>query len=303
MQLAWSEDVAADALAAADDTIHSTNPRTIDTQFVSKSNGKYGTEACPQRSSSYIPPHLRRGGGAPQEYFEPNPNLYPEEQLARQSGSGGGGVGVGGQGRAAGSRGSYGGASGGRGQGRGRGRLGTAVSGSWAPSQGGVSSSSTRARSGPRSGGGGGGRDRGEVNPFGKEEVAADEKIFERENTGINFDAYEDIPVETSGENVPPPVATFADIDLGPALNDNIKRCRYVKPTPVQRHAIPISMAGRDLMACAQTGSGKTAAFCFPIIAGILACPPPSSRLPRGSRTAFPLALILAPTRELSMQV
>jgi ATP-dependent RNA helicase DDX3X len=102
---------------------------------------------------------------------------------------------------------------------------------------------------------------------------------------------------------VPPPVNTFADIDLGPVLKENIRRCKYVKPTPVQRYAIPISLAGRDLMACAQTGSGKTAAFCFPIIAGILSGPPPTSKLPRGSRTAFPLALILAPTRELSMQV
>ena len=129
-----------------------------------------------------------------------------------------------------------------------------------------------------------------------------EEQLFDQENTGINFDAYEDIPVETSGGNVPPPVATFAEIDLGPAVNENIKRCKYVKPTPVQRHAIPISMAGRDLMACAQTGSGKTAAFCFPIIAGILSGPP-NARPPRGSRTVFPLALILSPTRELSMQV
>lgn len=41
------------------------------------------------------------------------------------------------------------------------------------------------------------------------------EKPEEQENTGINFDAYEDIPVDTSGENVPPPVNTFAEIDLG----------------------------------------------------------------------------------------
>ncbi|KAK6126828.1 hypothetical protein DH2020_039421 [Rehmannia glutinosa] len=52
---------------------------------------------------------------------------------------------------------------------------------------------------------------------FGNDDVETDaERVFnEQENTGINFDAYEDIPVETSGDNVPPPVNTFADIDLG----------------------------------------------------------------------------------------
>ncbi|URE00128.1 DEAD-box ATP-dependent RNA helicase [Musa troglodytarum] len=110
-----------------------------------------------------------------------------------------------------------------------------------------------------------------------------------------------DIPVETSGDNVPPPVSTFADIDLGDAVNENIRRCKYVKPTPVQRHAIPILLAGRDLMACAQTGSGKTAAFCFPIISGIMRGPP--SQRQRGSKTVCPPALILSPTRELSIQI
>ncbi|KAH7665740.1 RNA helicase protein [Dioscorea alata] len=163
---------------------------------------------------------------------------------------------------------------------------------------------------GGRSGGGGwnhraGGWDRGrerEANPFANEEDDGAEAPFnDQENTGINFDAYEDIPVETSGDNVPPPVNTFAEIDLGDALNENIRRCKYVKPTPVQRHAIPISLAGRDLMACAQTGSGKTAAFCFPIISGIMRGEP--AQRPRRSRTAYPLALILSPTRELSVQI
>ncbi|KAG9136333.1 hypothetical protein Leryth_003895 [Lithospermum erythrorhizon] len=163
-------------------------------------------------------------------------------------------------------------------------------------------------RSGYSSGGGWnnriGGWERGrerEANPFGPD-VDAEQVFNEQENTGINFDAYEDIPVETSGENVPLPVNTFAEIDLGEALNQNIRRCKYVKPTPVQRHAIPISLAGRDLMACAQTGSGKTAAFCFPIISGIMSgqC---VQRPPRMSRMAYPLALILSPTRELSCQI
>ncbi|KAG5227546.1 DEAD-box ATP-dependent RNA helicase [Salix suchowensis] len=151
-----------------------------------------------------------------------------------------------------------------------------------------------------------GGWDRGrerEVNPFGDDDKT-EQPFSEQENTGINFDAYEDIPVETSGENVPPAVNTFAEIDLGEALNLNIRRCKYVKPTPVQRHAIPISLTGRDLMACAQTGSGKTAAFCFPIISGIMKMQDQSVQRPlRGARTVYPLALILSPTRELSMQI
>ncbi|KAK1392531.1 RNA helicase [Heracleum sosnowskyi] len=120
----------------------------------------------------------------------------------------------------------------------------------------------------------------------------------------INFDAYEDIPVETTGSDIPPPVNTFAEIRLGKALDDNIRRCKYVKPTPIQRHAIPVALAGRDLMACAQTGSGKTAAFCFPIISGILK---QNGTTPFGSgrrmRVACPLALIMSPTRELSCQI
>ncbi|CAA0818413.1 DEAD-box ATP-dependent RNA helicase 37 [Striga hermonthica] len=151
----------------------------------------------------------------------------------------------------------------------------------------------------------GGGWDRGrerEANPF-QEDADAEPAFGEQENTGINFDAYEDIPVETSGRDVPPPVNTFADIDLGEALNLNIRRCKYVKPTPVQRYAIPIALAGRDLMACAQTGSGKTAAFCFPIISGIMKSSQSGPRPPRMPRMAFPFALILSPTRELSMQI
>ncbi|XP_043701871.1 DEAD-box ATP-dependent RNA helicase 37-like [Telopea speciosissima] len=155
---------------------------------------------------------------------------------------------------------------------------------------------------------------RQQPNPFDVADKFAELGVTEEEtddggDEGINFDAYEDIPIETSGLDVPSPVTTFAEIDLGKALTENITRCRYVKPTPVQRHAIPIVIAGRDLMACAQTGSGKTAAFCFPIISGIMRNQlhqqqQQQQRLPsRGSRTAFPNALILSPTRELSCQI
>ncbi|KAK9268554.1 hypothetical protein L1049_000308 [Liquidambar formosana] len=147
-----------------------------------------------------------------------------------------------------------------------------------------------------------------EPNPFDIVEKFDELEVIEDVNgdVGINFNAYEDIPVEASGENIPPPVNTFADIDLGEGLNENIKRCKFVKPTPIQRHAIPIAVAGRDLMACAQTGSGKTAAFCFPIICGILRghlSHTKSVSMHRGAPVAYPLALILSPTRELSCQI
>jgi hypothetical protein len=71
--------------------------------------------------------------------------------------------------------------------------------------------------------------------------------------------------VEATGENVPSPIASFDDANLPAALAANTKRCNYSKPTPVQKYSIPIGLAHRDLMACAQTGSGKTAAFCFPV--------------------------------------
>ncbi len=129
---------------------------------------------------------------------------------------------------------------------------------------------------------------------------AESDAVFGAENTGINFDAYEDIPVETSGNDVPKHVDSFDELPLGDALVANIRRCKYTKPTPVQKYAIPIGMAGRDMMACAQTGSGKTAAFCFPIIARLLS----AGYQPTGrSRKALPAALILAPTRELTSQI
>ncbi|KAJ4844616.1 DEAD-box ATP-dependent RNA helicase 52 [Turnera subulata] len=123
----------------------------------------------------------------------------------------------------------------------------------------------------------------------------------------INFEAYDDIPVEASGENVPEAVESFGEIELSEGLKENIRRCKYAKPTPIQKHAIPIAVAGRDLMACAQTGSGKTAAFCFPIISGILKnenwVKVAGSGRRGGTRVAYPSALILAPTRELSCQI
>ena len=76
-----------------------------------------------------------------------------------------------------------------------------------------------------------------------------------KQHTGINFEKYDDIPVEATGAGVPEPIITFADSPLDPVLLENISYARYNTPTPVQKYSVPIVAAGRDLMACAQVCS------------------------------------------------
>ncbi|KAK9836174.1 hypothetical protein WJX81_006875 [Elliptochloris bilobata] len=107
-------------------------------------------------------------------------------------------------------------------------------------------------------GGGGWGGDR-EADPFAEDDRKKQEvdALFSAENSGIDFSSYDDIPVEATGADVPAAVTSFDEVDLGPALMANVKRCKYDRPTP------------------------------------------PTGR----SRKAFPLALVLSPTRELSSQI
>uniref|UniRef100_A0A1I8HWZ9 RNA helicase n=1 Tax=Macrostomum lignano TaxID=282301 RepID=A0A1I8HWZ9_9PLAT len=119
-------------------------------------------------------------------------------------------------------------------------------------------------------------------------------------HAGINFDNYEKIDVEVSGVDRPGYLQSFDEIGLSPVLMDNIsKKFKYTKLTPVQRYAIPIVLKGRDLMACAQTGSGKTAAFILPMAKLITEIGDISTG---GGYTTYPVALVLVPTRELCNQ-
>ncbi len=85
---------------------------------------------------------------------------------------------------------------------------------------------------------------------------------------------------------------SFTSFDLHPDLLRAVEALGYTVPTPIQKEAIPPATAGRDVLACAMTGSGKTAAFLLPVLQRLLVRPSGGTR-----------ALVLAPTRELAAQI
>jgi len=87
---------------------------------------------------------------------------------------------------------------------------------------------------------------------------------------------------------------TFDDLGLSPEVLKAVSEAGYTEPTPIQEQAIPFVLMGRDVLGCAQTGTGKTASFTLPMI-DILASGRAKARMPR--------SLILTPTRELATQI
>ncbi|EFC44772.1 DEAD/DEAH box helicase [Naegleria gruberi] len=131
-----------------------------------------------------------------------------------------------------------------------------------------------------------------------------EEDLFNKRNTGINFEKYENIPIEVFGRDPPTPLATFEEADLHELLMTNVKKSGYTKPTPIQKHSMPaIVTSKRDMMACAQTGSGKTAAFLLPIINALLKSGIHKDKRRFAPNKGNPKAVILAPTRELCQQI
>ena len=90
---------------------------------------------------------------------------------------------------------------------------------------------------------------------------------------------------------------TFESLGLAPALLRALDEVGYTTPTPIQSQAIPLALAGHDLLGGAQTGTGKTAAFTLPLLHRLADAPAPAARV-RPVR-----ALVLTPTRELAVQV
>jgi ATP-dependent RNA helicase RhlE len=89
---------------------------------------------------------------------------------------------------------------------------------------------------------------------------------------------------------------SFSTLGLTPSLCLPLARLGYEGPTPIQTQAIPAVLTGTDLLACAQTGTGKTAAFGLPMIQRLLV-------RREGARPRRPRGLVLVPTRELAVQV
>lgn len=94
----------------------------------------------------------------------------------------------------------------------------------------------------------------------------------------------------------PTPLQTFNELELLPAIQKALKAAKYTTPTEIQARAIPEGLSGRDVLGCAQTGTGKTAAFVLPILHHL-----GSNR--RRPAPGHPHALILSPTRELAIQI
>lgn len=101
--------------------------------------------------------------------------------------------------------------------------------------------------------------------------------------------------INVHGTDIPDPVTTFEELqkeyDLDPRIIHNIKAAGFQTPTPIQMQAVPLMMHKREILACAPTGSGKTMAFCLPLLAHL------RQPLNKGFR-----ALIISPTRELATQ-
>merc|ERR1712240_908331 len=120
-----------------------------------------------------------------------------------------------------------------------------------------------------------------------KGEIDAKDLFSRGISSGINFAKYDSIPVS---------IKSFSSCGLRPILVENVAKSGYMIPTPIQKHGIPIVLAGRDMMACAQTGSGKTAAFLLPIIHRLIEC---NAEYGSGDSSQTPQCVVITPTREL----
>ncbi|KAI0203302.1 P-loop containing nucleoside triphosphate hydrolase protein [Astrocystis sublimbata] len=155
----------------------------------------------------------------------------------------------------------------------------------------------------------------GDIGDLGPQHPELEVQLFgdpdTRDPQGIDFNKIDLIHVKQEGTERITPITSFEEAGLHPAMLKNVELCGYKTPTPIQRYCIPAIKMGYDLLAIAQTGSGKTAAYLVPILnhlmgkAKKLAAPRPSpAEADAGARTlAEPLVVIVVPARELAIQI
>ncbi|QSZ30836.1 hypothetical protein DSL72_000394 [Monilinia vaccinii-corymbosi] len=144
-----------------------------------------------------------------------------------------------------------------------------------------------------------------------------EEQLFGNQNNhvrqGLQFDNIATLSVTQEGTTKITPVRRFEDAGLHPVMLENVKLAGYRVPTPIQQYCLPAVKIGHDIVACAQTGSGKTAAFLIPILSKLmgkakkLAAPRPNPATFVPTRDNYvraePLVVIVCPSRELATQI
>ncbi|PQE03534.1 hypothetical protein CJF31_00012079 [Rutstroemia sp. NJR-2017a BVV2] len=146
---------------------------------------------------------------------------------------------------------------------------------------------------------------------------ALEEQLFGKKNNhvrqGLSFDKIAELTVVQEGTVKIEPIRKFEDAGLHPVMLQNVKLAGYNVPTPIQQYCLPAVKKGHDIVACAQTGSGKTAAFLIPILSKLmgkakkLAAPRPNPATFVAGRDgivrAEPLVVVVCPSRELATQI
>ncbi|XXH05716.1 PHO85 cyclin-5 [Hypoxylon texense] len=158
----------------------------------------------------------------------------------------------------------------------------------------------------------------GDEGDIGPENLALEVTLFgppelRRGAAGLDISKIEEIRVYQEGNVRIEPIFKFQDAGLHPAMLKNVEMSGYTTPTPIQKYCIPAISMGHDLIAIAQTGSGKTAAYLIPILnhlmgkAKKLAAPRPAPHeFESGAAQlvrAEPLVMVVCPTRELAIQI
>ncbi|KAF2839154.1 DEAD-domain-containing protein [Patellaria atrata CBS 101060] len=151
----------------------------------------------------------------------------------------------------------------------------------------------------------------GEIGEVGERIPTLEKALFNEETVakpGEHVEAYEVYKIVIEGPKFISPIDNFEDAGLHPVMLENIKLSQYPRPTPIQAHTIPGVLLGNDIVGCAQTGSGKTAAYLIPILSRMMGkASKLCGRRPMPGEDfkikAEPLVVVVCPSRELALQI